>query len=261
MAKVPTMRRFWDLLVVLTDRTLKARYRGSILGVYWSLLNPITMTVVYTAIFGFQFRKYYEGSQLHYALVVFVGLSVFIFFAQSTSQALQSVVVNSGLANKIRLPAALFPLSTISAYSVQLAIGTLPVFALITVLETHQPWRLLLLPFPLLGLVLLSAGVSFLVSTAYVFFRDIPHIWELVTFLAWVASPVFYPAEIVSPKILQLLHFNPIFPTIESLRQIIIGPQVPEASLVAASLFNGILACALGYFVFNGLRRQFMDLI
>ena len=194
------MRRFWDLLTVLTDRTLKARYRGSILGVYWSLLNPITMTVVYTAIFGFQFRKYYEGSMLQYALVVFVGLSVFIFFAQSTSQALPSVVINSGLANKIRLPAALFPLSTISAYSVQLAVGTLPVFALITVFATHQPLRLLLLPFPLIGLVLLAAGVSFLVSTAYVFFRDIPHIWELVTFLAWVASPVFYPAEIVSPE-------------------------------------------------------------
>jgi len=258
---VPRMRRFWDLLTVLTDRTLKARYRGSFLGVYWSLLNPVTMTVVYTAIFGFQFRKYYDGSMLHYALVVFVGLSVFIFFAQSTSQALPSVVVNSGLANKIRLPAVLFPLSTISAYSVQLAIGTLPVFAVISVFETHQPWRLLLLPFPLIGLVLLAAGVSFLVSTAYVFFRDIPHIWELVTFLAWVASPVFYPAEIVSPKILHILYFNPLFPTIESLRQIIVGTQLPDVSLVGASLFNGIVACAIGYAVFGGLRRQFMDLI
>lgn len=255
------MRRFWDLLSVLTDRTLKARYRGSILGVYWSLLNPITMTAVYTAIFGFQFRKYYEGSLLHYALVVFVGLSVFIFFAQSTSQALPSVVINSGLANKIRLPAALFPLSTISAYSVQLAVGTLPIFAVMTLFETHQPLRLLLLPFPLIGLVLLAAGVSFLVSTAYVFFRDIPHIWELVTFLAWVASPVFYPAEIVSPKVLHILYFNPLFPTIESLRQIVVGSQFPEVSLVAGSLFNGMLSCAIGYLVFSGLRRQFMDLI
>jgi ABC-2 type transport system permease protein/lipopolysaccharide transport system permease protein len=255
------MGRFWDLLVVLADRTLKARYRGSLLGVYWSLLNPILMTVVYTAIFGAKFKDYYEGSLVHYALVVFIGLSVIGFFAASTGQALPSVVLNSGLVNKIRLPMALFPLSTVAAYSVQLAVGTLPIFAIVTVLVTHQWLRLLLLPFPLLGLVLLSVGVAFLVSTAYVFFRDIPHVYELVTFLAWVTSPVFYPVEIVQAQVRRLLYFNPLYPTFESLRQIVVGPQLPDPTLIAASLFNGIVACALGYLVFNGLRRQFMDLI
>ncbi len=255
------MRRSWELLVVLTDRTLKARYRGSILGVYWSLLNPILMTLVYTAIFAVQFSKYYEGSALRYALNVFVGLSVINFFAQSTNQALPSVVLNSGLVNKIRLPPIVFPTSTIAAYGVQLAVGTLPILAIITVAVTHQPLRLLLLPFPLFGLVMLSIGVAFLVSTAYVFFRDIPHIYELVTFLAWITVPVFYPAEIVPAKVLQVLYFNPLFPMIESLRQIIVGPALPQLSWIAASLFNGIVGCGLGYLVFNGLRRQFMDLI
>ena len=81
------MGRFWDLLVVLTDRTLKARYRGSVLGVYWSLLNPVLMTIVYTAIFGEKFKEYYEGSLVHYALVVFIGLSIIGFFAGSPAPA------------------------------------------------------------------------------------------------------------------------------------------------------------------------------
>ena len=255
------MGRYWDLLVVLTDRTLKARYRGSILGVYWSLLNPVLMTLVYTVIFGSKFKEFYEGSLLHYALVVFIGLSVIGFFAGSTGQALPSVVLNSGLVNKIRLPMVLFPTSTVAAYGVQLAVGTFPIFAVVTVLVTHQWLRLLLLPLPLVGLVLLSVGVAFLVSTAYVFFRDIPHIYELVTFLAWVTSPVFYPVEIVQESVRKLLYFNPLFPTFESLRQIIVGPQLPDPSLLVASLFNGIVACGLGYVVFNALRRQFMDLI
>jgi lipopolysaccharide transport system permease protein len=261
IGKKTCMQRFLDLLFVLTDRALKARYRGSILGIYWSLLNPLMMTAVYTAIFGYQFRTYYGNSILLYAIVVFIGLSVVNFFAQSTMQALPSVVVNSGLVNKIRLPMIVFPAATVAAYGVQLVLGTLPVLATLTVVITHQPLRILLLPFPLLGLVLLSAGVAFMVSTAYVFFRDIPHMYEVVTFLAWVTSAVFYPAVIVREDVRRLLYFNPLFPTIESVRQIVIEPQLPEAALIAASLFNGAVACALGYVVFNALRRQFMDLI
>jgi len=255
------MRRSFDLLFVLTNRALKTRYRGSILGVYWSLLNPILMTVVYTAIFGYQFRSFYGNSLLLYAFVVFIGLSVVNFFTQSTIQALPSVVVNSALVNKIRLPMVAFPAATVAAYGVQLAVGTLPILAILTVVSTHQPLRILLLPLPLVGLILLSAGVAFLVSTAYVFFRDIPHLYEVVTFLAWVTSAVFYPAAIVREDVRRLLYLNPLFPTIESLRQIVIEPQLPEPALIAASLFNGVVACSFGYLIFNGLKRQFMDLI
>ena len=106
------MRRWWDLLTVLTERMLRARYRGSILGILWSLMNPLLMTAVYTAVFGYAFRQYYAGSMLHYALVVFIGLTVIQFFSGSTSQALSSIVVNSGLLNKIRVPMEVFPAST-----------------------------------------------------------------------------------------------------------------------------------------------------
>ncbi|MFM6136233.1 MAG: ABC transporter permease, partial [Sphaerospermopsis kisseleviana] len=96
------VQRYWELLHVLVVRTLKVRYRGSILGVYWSLLNPLIMTGLYTAIFGATFASYYDNSILNYVLAAFTGLVVINFFSASTSQALASVVGNGALLNKIR---------------------------------------------------------------------------------------------------------------------------------------------------------------
>ncbi len=249
------------MLAVLTERTLKARYRGSILGVYWSLLNPLLMTIVYTSVFGSAFAKYYDNSIVRYALSVFIGLAVIQFFAGATTQALPSVVVNSALLNKIKIPMEILPSSTVAAHSVQLAIGVFPLLVVMTLAVTHDPLRVLLLPFPLIGLVLLSGGVAYLVSTAYVYFRDIPHVYELVTFVAWVTVPVFYPAAIVPEHVRHLLYFNPLFPTITSLQDLAIGSGLPNFTAIAASLGTGIVAAALGLLVFEWRRPEFMDLI
>jgi ABC-type polysaccharide/polyol phosphate export permease len=255
------VKRWWDLLRVLTERMLKARYRGSILGIYWSLLNPVLMTSVYTAVFGYAYRSYYGGSVVRYALTVFVGLAIIQFFAGSTTQALPSVVVNTGLLNKIRLPMEIFPTSTVAAHAVQLTVGVLPLLIIMSLIETHDLLRVLLLPFPLIGLVLLSAGVAYCISTIYVYFRDIPHIYELITFLAWVTLPVFYPIQIVPERVRHILYFNPLFPTVESLNDLSLGKGTPDLLLIAASLATGFVALALGLLIFQWRRREFMDLI
>jgi len=247
--------------VVLTERILKARYRGSVLGIFWSLMNPLLMTGVYTAVFGYAFRRYYAGSVLHYALVVFIGLAVIQFFAGSTSQALSSVVSNSGLLNKIRVPLEIFPASTVASHAVQLGIGVLPLLLGVTLLSTHDPLRALLLPLPLAGLVLLSAGVAYLMSTIYVYFRDIPHIYELITFLAWVTLPIFYPAAIVPERVRHLLALNPLFPTVQSLRDLALGSGSLDLASIASSLGIGVAGLAAGLAVFAWRRREFMDLI
>jgi ABC-2 type transport system permease protein/lipopolysaccharide transport system permease protein len=255
------MRRWWDLLVVLTERMLKARYRGSVLGVLWSLMNPLLMTAVYTAVFGYAFRQYYAGSVLRYALVVFIGLTVIQFFAASTSQALTSVVTNSGLLNKIRVPVEIFPASTVASHTVQLVVGVLPLLVVVTLVSTHDVLRALLLPIPLIALVAFSAGVAYLMSTIYVYFRDIPHIYELITFFAWVTLPIFYPAAIVPERVRGVLVLNPLFPIVQSLRDLALGTGWPDFLSLAASLGIGIVGLAAGLVIFQWRRREFMDLI
>jgi lipopolysaccharide transport system permease protein len=257
--------RYWELLYVLAEREIKVRYRGSFLGVYWSLFNPLIMTVLYTAIFGAVFKKYYHDSIFQYTLAAFTGLIVIHFFQGATAQALTSVVNNGSLLNKIRLPVTVFPLSIILANTCQLVIGMFPLLSILTLAISLHPWlsliNVLAIPLPLIALVLVSTGIGFLVSALYVFFRDLPFFYELVQFVLWLSSPVFYPAEIVDPHIRPFLQVNPLYPIIESLRQIVVSGDLPDLSLVLRAWLSGLIILSIGLASFNWLRPKFMDLL
>jgi lipopolysaccharide transport system permease protein len=254
-------QRYLELLQILVERNLKGRYRGSFLGVYWSLLNPLIMTGLYTAIFGTVFAKYYDHSTLKYVLAAFTGLVVINFFSAATNQALASVVGNGGLLNKIKLPISIFPVSMIVANIFQFIMGPLPLLLLVTLLLSKNLLNVLALIFPLLALSLVCIGVGFLVSALYVFFRDLPYFYELVCFVLWIGSPIFYPADIVPEKVRYFLQLNPLFPIIESLRQIALSGKLPDLGLIAHSLLNGIILLMLGWSCFRAWQHQFMDLL
>ncbi len=257
--------RYWELLYVLAEREIKVRYRGSFLGVYWSLFNPLIMTMIYTTIFGSVFKKYYHDSIPEYILAAFTGLVVVHFYQGSTSQALSSVVGNGSLLNKIRLPVSVFPLSTILANTYQLVIGMLPLLAILTLVISKHPWLSLInvmaIPLPLIALVLVSTGIGFLVSALYVFFRDLPFFYELVQFGLWLSSPVFYPAVIVDPVIRPFLEINPFYPIIESLRQIVLSGDLPDIFPIARAWLSGLIILVIGLVSFTWLRPKFMDLL
>jgi ABC-type polysaccharide/polyol phosphate export permease len=255
------VQRYWELLYVLVVRTLKVRYRGSFLGVYWSLLNPLIMTGLYTAIFGATFASYYGNSILNYVLAAFTGLIVINFFSASTSQALASVVGNGALLNKIRLPVSVFPVSMIAANVFQFSVGALPLLAIMTLINSKSLVNVLALIFPFIALILVSTGIGFLVSALYVFFRDLPYFYELITFVIWISSPIFYPADIVPKQVQPFLSLNPLSPIIESLRQITLSGSPPDLGLIWGALLSGIIILSLGWTCFHVWRHQFMDLL
>jgi lipopolysaccharide transport system permease protein len=255
------IQRYWELLSVLVPQNLHARYRGSFLGVYWSLLNPLLMMGIYTAIFGAAFASYYNNSILNYILAAFTGLVVTNFYAASTAQALSSVVGNGGLLNKMRLPVGIFPVSMIAANLFQFSMGVLPLLAIVTLVITKNPLNILALLFPLLSLALVSMGVGFLVSALFVFFRDLGYFYELVCFVMWMSSPVFYPAEIIPQQVKPFIGLNPLVPIIENLREITLAGTLPEPSSLAGSLLSGVIILAFGWAFFQWLRPQFMDLL
>ncbi|MEB3308810.1 MAG: ABC transporter permease [Snowella sp.] len=254
------LQRYVELLHILVERNLKGRYRGSILGVYWSLFSPLLMTGLYTAIFGAAFKSYFGGSLINYVLAAFTGLIVINFFSSSTNQALASVVGSGGLMNKIRLPISVFPLSMILANVFQFVVGPFPLLAIVTLIKSHNPLHVILLVIPLIALALVCTGVGFFVSALYVFFRDLPYFYELVCFTLWMGSPIFYPVEIVPPQVRTFLVLNPLYPIIESIRQISLSGVLPWGLLLHA-LLNGLVLLAFGWFVFRAWQNQFMDLL
>ncbi len=255
------LKRYTDILRILVERNLKVRYRGSILGAYWSLLNPLIMTAVYATIFGAAFAEYYNNSILSYVLAAFTGMVVINFFSTSTSQALSSIVNSGSLLNKISLPMSAFPVSSVVANVYQLCVGTLPLLMITTLIFSRSILNILVLPLPLIGLIMTCIGLGLLVASLNVFFRDLPYFYELVTFGLWISSPIFYPAAIVPERIQTLLVFHPISPIIESIRQIVLSGASPDLQLVLPTLLSGMIFLAIGWFSFQWLKPHFMDLL
>jgi ABC-2 type transport system permease protein/lipopolysaccharide transport system permease protein len=254
-------RRFFDVVVVLLSRALKTRYRGSVLGVFWSAIGPLAMSAVYAAIFGRTFAGYYGGSLVEYAAAVYIGLTLIGFFVGGTTQALPSIIANAALLNKIRIPYEAFPLAILAAYGVQQVIGSLPLIAITSLAINHNPLHVIVLAVPLFSVALLSVGVGFFVSATCVYFRDIPYLYELATFFLWVTTPVFYPAAIVPHPILAIIEWNPLFAIIESSRTLVLTTAYPSAAMLATSIGTSALVFVAGLWAFRLMRGQFMDLL
>lgn len=263
-ARLSALYRYWELVSVLAEREIKVRYRGSALGVYWSLFNPLIMTALYGVIFGAAFKKYYHDSIWEYSLAAFTGLAIIHFYNASTIQSLTSIVMNGLLLNKIKLPVSVFPVSIIIANTFQLSVGMLPLLAIITSILSPHPsivLNVIAIPAILLGLVAISTGVSLVISSLYVFFRDLPFLYELVQFVILMSTPIFYPSAIVDPRIRTFLELNPLYPVIESLRQIVLSGNPPDLLLILRTWLSGIIMLGVGIVCFNWLRPKFMDLL
>jgi ABC-type polysaccharide/polyol phosphate export permease len=251
--------RLADTVGVLFQRTLKNRYRGSLLGVLWSAVSPFAMAAVYAAIFGQTFATHYGNSLVRYASAVYIGLAVSQLFIAGTVQALPSIVAGSGLLNKLRIPFEAFPLSVVAAYGFQQLVGTLPVLAVLTLIDTRDPLHVIALLVPLASLAMLTVGIALIVSGADVFFRDIPYIYDLATFFILLSSPVFYPASIVAPNVLRILSLNPLFQIIEEMRTLILTSNWPALGTTALTLGEGALVLAAGVAAFVAMRGHFME--
>ena len=254
-----TRRRYIDVVRILTERYVKVRYRGSSLGVFWSVLNPLIMTTVYALVFGHAFRGFYGTSVIDYPLAVFIGFVAMNFFSTATSQALHGVVTNGLLMNKMRVPPSVFPAAIVASNAVQFVVGVIPLLIILTLVVSHNPIGIPLLIPPLLALALVTMGTAFLVSALYVFFRDIPHLYELAVFVIFVATPVFYPLSIVDKHVRPLIQWSPISLIIEQLRAAVVLDHVPTLASIGVSLAWGVGVFAIGLTTFVRWTPKFMD--
>lgn len=259
--KQETFTRYWEIVQTLMECNLNVRYRGSFLGVYWSLLNPLIMTGIYTAIFGTAFKEYYGGSIIRYVLAAFTGLVAIHFYTGSTSQALFSVVGNGTLLNKVKLPLTAFPLAMIASHFVQFCMGSLPLLLIVTLIISKSLINPIALFFPVAALGMLCLGIAYILSALFVFFRDLAYFYELVSFLMWISTPVFYPPEIVPKQVQPILKINPLSSIIESIRQIVLSAETPNLLLIFQSLLAGSIVLLLGWVFFQRLKPYYIDLI
>jgi ABC-type polysaccharide/polyol phosphate export permease len=252
--------RYRELFGNLFRRDVQAKYRGSLLGVAWTLANPVLLMAVYLLVFSVLWKTPF-GSEGHYGLFLLVGLSAWIFFATAVQSASRSLLDNANLIRKTRFPRQLVPLSIVATQLISFVVMLLVLLALdFALLPRVRATEWLAIPIAL-GVVALAAGLALAIACLDVLFRDVEFLVAALLLPLFFLTPVLYPLD--SPKIsahhkvVDVIHWgNPLAPAIQALRDPLFYGRLPRVADVVYVAVASVFALALGAFVFSRVDDQ-----
>lgn len=257
------LRSLWefrDLLFAFADRDIRLRYRQTVLGVAWVVLQPLMGAGVFAVVFGVIAKLPSQG--VPYFLISFAGLLGWTVFFGSITRISPSLVANAPLIRKVFFPRLLVPLGVIPSVLVDLAVGLVVMVILLIAYGVLPGWGLLLMPVSVLILLAIALGLGLMASSLAVKYRDIQHIVPFAVQFLMYASPVGYAASAV-PERLQVYYFllNPLAAPIETIRWGFLNTDQPDLRYLAYSFLIGLLGLFVGLVVFRRVEREFADVI
>jgi ABC-2 type transport system permease protein len=252
-------RRFFDLLWLISVTEFKRVYFGTVFGYLWSLVRPLMLFGVLLFVFTKVFKI---GSQEveHYPVYLLLGIVLFTFFQESTTNAVTSVMAQEGVVRKTQFPRLVIPLSTVLTGAFNLGLNLVVVFAFVFAFGVDPTWTWLLFPLAVAALFVLTATLGMALSVLYVRFRDIAIIWTVVAQVLFYATPILYPVSAFNNETYEhILMINPLAVIFEQVRVWILAepgaPTAVEAAggaaglLPAAAIFLGV--CVFGLWIFK----------
>ena len=246
--------RYSFLLEQLVKRNFSTKYRQSVLGVPWSFLNPmLTMAVQYLV-----FSQLFRSDIPHFPVYLLTGIILFGFFTECVSLGMDSIVLNGPLLTKVAMPRIIFPLSRSLSSAINLVISFMPLGVMMLLSGTPLTPALLLLPVSAALLFLFSFGVTLVLCTMNVFFRDVRFLWSVVSLLWTYATPIFYPIGIIPEAWQWLVRLNPMYQLITFLRQIVLYGAWPSLQQWGICLAWALGATAVGLMVFRRYEHRFV---
>jgi lipopolysaccharide transport system permease protein len=255
-SRLAELWRFRQLVFLLVSRELKVRYKRSVLGILWTMLNPLLLMVVYAVVF----TTIMPAALPNFTVFLLAGLLPWIFFSTALLQGLMSVLVNQELVRKVRVPQAVFPISVVGSNLVNLGLSLVPLFAMMLVLRQRFTWALLFLPVGIFVLTLFAAGATLLLASATVFFRDVRHLTEVLLQMVLYLSPILYDVAQLGSRdswwfrLFRLeLRLNPISYLVPLFRDPVYYGRLP-------SLPDFAIACAWAAAMLLGGYRVFVRL-
>jgi ABC-2 type transport system permease protein len=251
-------RRFFDLLWLMSVTEFRRTYFGTVLGYVWSLVRPLLLFAVLLFVFTHVFKVGSEAAP-QYPVLLLLGIVLFTFFQEATTNAVTSVVAQEGVVRKTQFPRLVIPTTVVLTALFNLCLNLVVVFVFILARGIEPMWTWLLFPVALLALFVLTTAVSMLLSVLYVRFRDVAIIWTVFAQVLFYATPVLYPIEILENETYErLLFISPLAPIFEQVRVWVIEPDAPTATevvgggvhlLPAAAIYVGL--CLLGVWIFS----------
>jgi lipopolysaccharide transport system permease protein len=247
--------RYRELFGSLFRRDLRAKYKGSVLGLAWSLAHPVVLMLVYLLVFSVML-KIQTADYEHYWLFLLAGLPVWVFFATSLQSASRSLLENANLIRKVRFPRQLVPLSMVATQLVGFAV-MLAIVLVLSLVYVPGARDTAWLAFPLAALVVcLVAGFSLAVASLNAIYRDVEHLVAALLLPWFFLTPVLYSLEAIPavedhPRLVDVIHYgNPLTPAVEAVRDPLYYGVLPAAGDVLYLVVAAVVSLALGALVF-----------
>jgi ABC-type polysaccharide/polyol phosphate export permease len=254
--------RHRQLILALTARDLKARYRGSILGFFWSLANPLLLLAVYTLVF----TRFFPNAIRAYPIFLLTGILPWTFFSAAILESTGSISANAGLIKKVMFPAEALPIVVVLSHLVHFALA-IPVLlaAMIAFQLAHEftmTTTILLVPVLMLLETLFVAGIAMAVSSASVLFRDLRDIITNLMQLGFFVTPILYLIDNVNSRSLRaLLRLNPLTPFVVAYQDVLYFGRLPRMSDAFLIVAYALASLALGFTIFERLRDTLAEAI
>lgn len=247
------------ILKQLVTKDFKRKYRRSVLGIAWSVLNPLMMMIVMSVVFSFVFRADIEN----YPLYLILGNITFSFMSESTSQALMSFIDAAPLLKKVRVSRFVFPVQKVLFALVNFTFSLVAVALVMLWFRVVPTWHIIWLPVCLFLLVLFCSGIGLIVGSLAVFFRDVVHLWSVIL-TAWTyLTPIFWvPTQLAANGaptwVMSIVELNPMYGFVTFMRDIFLWNQNPSMQTLGLCVIWALVMLGVGIFVFRKTQHKFI---
>lgn len=242
------------LLQNLVSRDITTKYRRSVLGILWSVLNPLLMMLVITMVFQHVFRSDIENFPIYYL----TGSLIFNFVVEATNGAMMSILGASSLIKKVYIPKYIFPLEKTIFALVNMLFSLIAVVIIMFFQRFVPSWTIILIPIPILYTFIFCIGLGLILASLNVFFRDISHLWGVFT-TAWLyLTPIIYPMNSLPNAVQQIVKLNPLYYYVDYFRQIVMYGTVPNLTTNAVCIFLSLTFLAFGIIIFKKTQDKFI---
>lgn len=248
------VQKYRFLIRQLVARDFKTKYKRSVLGVFWSFLNPLLMMLVQYFVFSTVFRN----NLPHFAAYLIIGTVMFNFFTEACGMTLSSILGNAGLLTKVYVPKYIYPLTRTLSSLVNLAISLIPMVIVCLVTGVHFAKSAILALYFFACLFIFCLGLGMFLATSMVFFRDTQFLWNILSMMWMYATPIFYPETILPDKLRFVLTVNPLYHFLKSARTCILNGISPEPIVYFRCLVIALAMLLVGAVVFYKNQDKFV---
>lgn len=241
------------LLEVLVKRNFSSKYKDSILGILWSIIRPLLVMIILTIIFSTVFK----GSIDNYPVYLLSGRCMFTFITGSIGVAMNSLYANKNILQKTSTPKYIFVISSIISEFLNFIITL--ILLILVMLITKTPFYLLIMPLsiiPIISALMLSTGISLILSIFSVYYTDIKHLWGVIVMTLMYASAIFYPMDIVPEPYRHYLLLNPVYWIIDQFRCLIYKGIIPSTSYILNSILLSAITLVFGIIIFKKFEKR-----